>query len=81
MFSKLFIATLALASVAFTAPTGETGPSAGTPQCCQNVMNAGEVDATTVGLVKTLIGLDISVLNVPIGTGCTPLSLLGGVSW
>jgi hypothetical protein len=81
MFSKFFIATLALASVAFAAPTGETGPSSGTPQCCENVTNASDVDSTTVGLIKTLIGLDISVLNVPIGTGCTPLSVLGGVSW
>jgi hypothetical protein len=76
---QFFAPLLALAAVATAIPTG-TGSSSGA-QCCQNVKNSSEVDTLTAGLIKTLLGIDVSALNVPIGTGCTPIAVLGGVSW
>jgi hypothetical protein len=82
MFSKFIISALALAATVTAVPTGGSG--GGSPsgaQCCQNVQNSNSVDALTAGLIKTLLGVDVSALNVPIGTGCTPIAIAGGVSW
>jgi hypothetical protein len=79
MFSKLFISALALASMVTAIPTGGSGSTTAPPQCCQNVENSSQVDSVTKGLIKGLLGIDISALNVPIGTGCTPIDILGGV--
>jgi hypothetical protein len=82
MFAKLTLVTLAtFAALAGAAPTdgGSSNPSGA--QCCRNVENSSKVDSLTAGLIKGLLGIDISGLNVPIGTGCTPIAILGGVSW
>jgi hypothetical protein len=76
---KLLAPLLALAAVAVA--TEGSGPSTSTPMCCKDVKNSSQVDTFTKTLIKTLIGVDISGLNVPIGTGCTPIAILGGVSW
>jgi hypothetical protein len=55
------------------APTGGA-------QCCQDVTNSNQASSSVCGLVESLIGVDVSSLNIPIGTGCTPVSILGGVS-
>jgi hypothetical protein len=78
-FTKTFV-TLALAASAFAVPTGGSSGSSGA-QCCQNVTNWNSVDSDTKGLITGLLGVVISDLNVPIGTGCTPVAILGGVSW
>jgi hypothetical protein len=78
-FTKTFV-TLALAASAFAVPTGGSGDTSGA-QCCQNVKNSSSVDTVTAGIIKALLGIDVSALNVPIGTGCTPVAILGGVSW
>jgi hypothetical protein len=74
---KFLAPILALAAVAVA--TESSGSSA--PMCCKDVKNSSQVDSFTKTLIKTLIGVDISGLNVPIGTGCTPIAVLGGVSW
>jgi hypothetical protein len=76
---QFFAPLLALVAVATAIPTG-TSPSGGA-QCCQNVENSSSASSATKTLVKTALGIDISDLNVPIGTGCTPLAVGGGVSW
>jgi hypothetical protein len=78
-FTKTFV-TLALAASALAVPTGGSGSSSGA-QCCQNVENSSQVDSVTKGLIFALLGINISDLNIPIGTGCTPVAILGGVSW
>jgi hypothetical protein len=55
------------------APTGGA-------QCCQNVKNSSDVSSGVIGIIKGLLGVDVSDLNIPIGTGCTPVAILGGVS-
>jgi hypothetical protein len=83
-FTKTFV-TLALAVSAIAVPTGSgsggsTPPSTGA-QCCQNVTNSSSIKSTDpLGLLLGLLGVVISGLNVPIGTGCTPIDILGGVS-
>jgi hypothetical protein len=88
-FTKTFI-TLACVASALAAPTlgsrggsggGSGGGSSSGAQCCQNVSNWNDVDSATKGIIFALIGVVISDLNVPIGTGCTPIDILGGVSW
>jgi hypothetical protein len=79
MFSKIFVTALALVGAVSAVPTGGSG-STGGAQCCQNVKNSSQLDSVTKGLLAGLLGIDISALNVPIGTGCTPISVLGGVS-
>jgi hypothetical protein len=86
MYPKFFISALALAATATALPGGGSSgggspPTTAPPQCCQNVKNSNDVDSLTAGILKTLLGIDISALNVPIGTGCTPIDILGGVSW
>jgi hypothetical protein len=76
---QFFAPLLALVAVATAIPTGTT-PSGGA-QCCQNVENSSSASSATKALVKTALGIDISDLNVPIGTGCAPIAILGGVSW
>jgi hypothetical protein len=79
MFAKVFVATLALIGAVSAVPTGGSGstcPTSGA-QCCQNVQNSS--NGVVASLVKGLLGIDVSGLNVPIGTGCTPLDILGGV--
>jgi hypothetical protein len=78
-FTKTFV-TLALAAGVLANPTWSAPKPTGGAQCCQNVKNSSQVDSVTKGLLKTLLGIDISALNVPIGTGCAPISVLGGVS-
>jgi hypothetical protein len=86
MFSKVIISAFALAATVSALPGyGESSsPSqctTSTPQCCQNVQNSNDVGSVVTGLIKGLLGLDLSGLNVPIGTGCTPIDILGGVNW
>jgi hypothetical protein len=82
MISKLTLVALAtFAALAGAAPTNGGSPSTGTPQCCQNVKNWSDVDSSTKGLIWGLLGVVVGDLNVPIGTGCTPIDILGGVSW
>jgi hypothetical protein len=81
MFAKLFtLAFVATLAVAAPAPNdGGSGSSTSTPLCCQQVDNSSDPWVST--LVKSLIGIDVSGLNVPIGTGCAGLSVVGGVEW
>jgi hypothetical protein len=84
-FTKTFI-TLACAVSALAAPTwgssgGSGSGSSSGAQCCQNVTNSNSLDSWTAGILAGLLGVVVSDLNVPIGTGCTPIDILGGVSW
>jgi hypothetical protein len=80
-FTKTFVA-LALAASAIAVPTGSGGSgSTSSAQCCQNVTNSSSIKSTDpLGLLLGLLGVSLSNLNVPIGTGCTPIDILGGVS-
>jgi hypothetical protein len=78
-FTKSFV-TLALAASALAVPTWTAPPPSSAPQCCQNVKNSSEVDSKTLGIIAALLNIVVGDLNVPIGTGCTPVSVLGGVS-
>jgi hypothetical protein len=66
----------------WTPPPPPSSCTAATPgaQCCQNVENSSNVDSWTEGVLEGLLDVDISTLNIPIGTGCTPVAILGGVS-
>jgi hypothetical protein len=85
MFSKLAIVALAtFATFATAMPTGGSDGSAscstGPAQCCQNI---GNKDAPGVSALLGLLGVVVSDLGIPIGTGCTPLNIDvgGGVNW
>jgi hypothetical protein len=62
--------TLAAAIPTTTPPV--TPPSS--PQCCSSVQSSS---STAVSAVAALLGLDLSGLNVPIGLGCSPITLIG----
>jgi hypothetical protein len=84
MFAKVFTLALAgFATLAAAAPApnggGSGGSTTGTPQCCQKVENSS--DPLVASLVKALLGIDVSGLNIPIGQGCSGISVVGGVSW
>jgi hypothetical protein len=80
MFSKAFVATLALVGAVSALPSPNGGSTTSGPQCCQNVTNSSQLDPSTAGVLAGLLGVVVSGLNVPIGTGCTPIDILGGVS-
>ncbi|KAJ7935863.1 fungal hydrophobin [Mycena leptocephala] len=76
MFSKLsVVVTSVLITLAAAIPTTTppvTPPSS--PQCCSSVQSSS---STAVSAVAALLGLDLSGLNVPIGLGCSPITLIG----
>jgi hypothetical protein len=82
MFSKTFITALALVGAVSAMPngSGSGGSTTGGAQCCQNVENSSSLDSTTKGLLGPLLSVILSGLNIPIGTGCTPIAIAGGVS-
>ncbi|KAK6978237.1 hydrophobin 2 [Favolaschia claudopus] len=78
MFSKLFVVvttvliTLAAAMPNGTPPPPVTPPTS--PQCCSSVQNS---NSDAVSAIATLLGLDLSGLNVPVGLGCSPITVIG----
>jgi hypothetical protein len=80
MFSKVFITALALVGAVSAAPTwGSGGSPTPSQQCCQNVQNSSTLSSEEQGVIAGLLGIAVGALNVPIGTGCTPIDVLGGV--
>ncbi|KAJ7076582.1 hypothetical protein B0H15DRAFT_805579 [Mycena belliarum] len=76
MFSKLsVVVTSVLITLAAAIPT--TTPPVTTPtsnQCCTSVQNS---DSSSVSAVAALLGLDLSGLNVPVGLGCSAITVIG----
>ncbi|KAJ7469627.1 hypothetical protein FB451DRAFT_1400455 [Mycena latifolia] len=76
MFSKLSIlATSVLITLAAAAPWDTppvTPPTSN--QCCSSVQSSSN---SAVSAVAALLGLDLSGLNVPIGLGCSPITVIG----
>ncbi|KAJ7652526.1 fungal hydrophobin [Mycena polygramma] len=79
MFSKF---SVVVASVLVTLVAARPGSSWSTPpvtppsspQCCNSVLSSTD---TVVSAVAGLLGLDLSGLNVPIGLGCSPITVIG----
>ncbi|KAJ7931012.1 fungal hydrophobin [Mycena leptocephala] len=76
MFSKLsVVVTSVLITLAAAIPTTTppvTPPSS--PQCCNSVQSSS---SSSVAAVAALLGLDLSGLNVPVGLGCSPITVVG----
>ncbi|KAJ7697430.1 hypothetical protein B0H17DRAFT_1197486 [Mycena rosella] len=76
MFSKLsIIVTSVLITLAAAIPT--TTPPVTPPtsnQCCSSVQSSS---SSAVSAVAALLGLDLSGLGVPIGLGCSPITVIG----
>ncbi|KAJ7128489.1 hypothetical protein C8R44DRAFT_732832 [Mycena epipterygia] len=76
MFSKLsIIATSVLITLAAAMPW--TTPPVTTPtssQCCSSVQSSS---SSSVSAVAALLGLDLSGLDVPVGLGCSPITVIG----
>ncbi|KAJ7077009.1 hypothetical protein B0H15DRAFT_934138 [Mycena belliarum] len=76
MFSKLsVVVTSVLITLAAAIPT--TTPPVTPPssvQCCSSVQNSS---SSSVAAVAALLGLDLSGLNVPVGLGCSPITVIG----
>ncbi|KAJ7128477.1 hypothetical protein C8R44DRAFT_732822 [Mycena epipterygia] len=76
MFSKLSIVvtsvliTLAAAMPWTTPPV--TPPTSS--QCCSSVQSSS---SSSVAAVAALLGLDLSGLDVPVGLGCSPITVIG----
>ncbi|KAJ7463953.1 fungal hydrophobin [Mycena latifolia] len=76
MFSKLsVVVTSVLITLAAAIPTTTppvTPPSSN--QCCNSVQSSS---SSAVSAVAATLGLDLSGLNVPIGLGCSPITVIG----
>ncbi|KAJ7469687.1 hypothetical protein FB451DRAFT_1400515 [Mycena latifolia] len=76
MFSKLsVVVTSVLITLAAAIPT--TTPPVTTPssnQCCTSVQSS---NSDAVSAVAALLGLNLSGLGVPIGLGCSPITVIG----
>ncbi|KAJ7073240.1 hydrophobin [Mycena belliarum] len=72
MFFKLstlvasVLVSLAVATYVPTAPTSD--------QCCTSVQNSNSAAGSAVA---ALVGLDLNGLNVPVGLGCSPITVVG----
>ena len=76
MFSKLFVAaSLAILAVATPAPWGSPGSTTANA-CCTSTTTAG--NSAFAGLFESL-GIDVSDVNVPIGLGCSPITVCFGL--
>ncbi|KAJ7128603.1 hypothetical protein C8R44DRAFT_732929 [Mycena epipterygia] len=76
MFSKLSIVTTSVlitlaAAIPWTTPP-VTPPTSN--QCCTSVQSSS---SSSVSSVAALLGLDLSGLNVPVGLGCSPITVIG----
>ncbi|KAJ7128648.1 hypothetical protein C8R44DRAFT_873344 [Mycena epipterygia] len=63
--------------ITLAAATPNTTPPVTTPtsnQCCSSVQSSS---SSAVSAVAALLGLDLSGLNVPIGLGCSPITVIG----
>ncbi|KAF7291196.1 Hydrophobin 2 [Mycena indigotica] len=70
-FAALFaLATLAAATG--TPPPPVTPPTS--PQCCKSVQSS---TSSAVSAIAALVGLDLTGINVPIGLGCSPITVIG----
>ncbi|KAJ7710519.1 hypothetical protein B0H17DRAFT_1027204 [Mycena rosella] len=76
MFSKLSVVVAsALITLAAAIPT--TTPPVTPPtsnQCCSSVQSSS---SSSVAAVAALLGLDLSGLDVPVGLGCSPITVIG----
>ncbi|KAJ7469714.1 hypothetical protein FB451DRAFT_1560044 [Mycena latifolia] len=76
MFPRLsIVVTSALITLAAAIPN--TTPPVTPPtsdQCCTSVQSS---NSNVVSVVAALLGLDLSGLNVPIGLGCSPITVIG----
>ncbi|KAJ7128633.1 hypothetical protein C8R44DRAFT_732958 [Mycena epipterygia] len=76
MFSKLsIVATSVLITLAAAIPW--TTPPVKPPtsnQCCSSVQSSS---SSSVSAVAALLGLDLSGLDVPVGLGCSPITVIG----
>ncbi|KAJ7710508.1 hypothetical protein B0H17DRAFT_1324229 [Mycena rosella] len=76
MFSNLsVIFTSVLITLAAAIPT--TTPPVTPPtsnQCCSSVQSSS---SSSVAAVAALLGLDLSGLDVPVGLGCSPITVIG----
>ncbi|KAJ7128621.1 hypothetical protein C8R44DRAFT_873323 [Mycena epipterygia] len=76
MLSKLSVVVTSVL-ITLAAATPNTTPPVTTPtsnQCCSSVQSSG---SSAVSAVAALLGLDLSGLNVPIGLGCSPITVIG----
>ncbi|KAJ7692724.1 hypothetical protein B0H17DRAFT_533794 [Mycena rosella] len=76
MFSKLsIVVTSVLITLAAAIPN--TTPPVTPPtsnQCCSSVQSSS---SNVVSAVAALLGLDLSGLDIPIGLGCSPITVIG----
>ncbi|KAJ7086322.1 fungal hydrophobin [Mycena belliarum] len=69
-FSKLStVFTALLVTLAAAAPSAPTSN-----QCCTSVQDSNSVAVTQVA---ALLGLSLGGLNVPVGLGCSPITVVG----
>ncbi|KAJ7239165.1 hypothetical protein B0H12DRAFT_1136309 [Mycena haematopus] len=76
MFSKLSV-VVASVLITLAAAIPNTVPPVTTPtsdQCCTSVQDS---DSSAVAPVAALLGLDLSDLDVPVGLGCSPITVIG----
>ncbi|KAJ7209073.1 hypothetical protein B0H12DRAFT_1330123 [Mycena haematopus] len=76
MFSKLS-AVVASVLITLAAAIPNTTPPVTPPtsdQCCTSVQNS---DSSAVGAVAALLGLDLTGLDIPVGLGCSPITVIG----
>ncbi|KAF7342673.1 Hydrophobin 2 [Mycena sanguinolenta] len=55
-----------------SAPTSSSTPTS--TQCCNSVLSSTD---SAVSAIAGLLGLDLTGLNVPIGLGCSPITVIG----
>ncbi|KAJ7914076.1 hydrophobin [Mycena leptocephala] len=70
MFSKL---SVVVASVLVTLAAAMPAPN-DTPPCCTSVVSSS---STAAGAVAAPLGLDLTGLDVPVGLGCTAITVVG----
>ncbi|KAJ7771560.1 hydrophobin, partial [Mycena metata] len=75
MFSNLYLIVTSML-ITLAAATPSTPPPPVTPptshQCCNNLLPSSSSNASAVA---ALVGLDLTGLNVLVGTGCGPIDL------
>ncbi|KAJ7659038.1 hydrophobin [Mycena polygramma] len=78
MFSKLsLLIPAALISLAAASPWGTPPPPVVPPtsnQCCTSVQDANSAAALVAAVAA---GLDLTGITVPVGLGCSPITVIG----
>ncbi|KAJ7190594.1 hypothetical protein B0H12DRAFT_1137830 [Mycena haematopus] len=74
MFSKLSVVVASVLITLAAAIPNDTPTPPTVDQCCSSVQSS---TSSVVSELAALLGIDLTGLNIPVGLGCSPITIIG----